>query len=84
MAVSSAYSRSSPSINPEGSDASAITKLPGRLISRNPRVALTSAWLISDVQLDLIFDTRATQMWEAAIRRLGVDPSMLQMGSGVH
>jgi len=43
-----------------------------------------SAWLISDVQLDLIFDTRATQMWEAAIRRLGVDPSMLQMGSGVH
>ena len=43
-----------------------------------------SAWLTSDVQLDLIFDTQATQMWETAIRRLGADPSMLQMGSGVH
>ena len=43
-----------------------------------------SAWLIADVQLDLIFDTQATRMWETAIRRLGAEPSMLQMGSGVH
>ena len=43
-----------------------------------------SAWLIVDVQLDLIFDTLATQMWETAIRRLGADPSMLQMSRGVH
>jgi putative transcriptional regulator len=43
-----------------------------------------SSWLISDVQLDLIFDTQPAQMWEAAIRRLGADPSMLQMGRGVH
>lgn len=43
-----------------------------------------SAWLIADVQLDLIFETQSTRMWETAIRRLGADPSMLQMGSGVH
>ena len=44
----------------------------------------SSAWLVADVQLDLIFDTQATHMWETAIRRLGADPFMLQMGSGVH
>ncbi len=43
-----------------------------------------SSWLIADIQLDLIFDIQATQMWETAIRRLGAEPSMLQMGSGVH
>ena len=43
-----------------------------------------SAWLVASVQLDLIFDTPASEMWETAIRRLGADPSMLQMGSGVH
>ncbi len=45
---------------------------------------LASAWLVADVQLDLIFDIQSTRMWETAIRRLGADPSMLQMGSGVH
>ena len=43
-----------------------------------------SAWLLADVQLDLIFETQATQMWETAIRRLGAEPSMLQMGRGVN
>ena len=43
-----------------------------------------SSWLVASVQLDLIFDVPASQMWETAIRRLGVDPSMLQMGSGIH
>ncbi len=43
-----------------------------------------SAWLIADVQLDLIFDVKAAQMWETAIRRLGADPTLLQMSSGVH
>jgi putative transcriptional regulator len=44
----------------------------------------SSSWLIADVELDLIFDTQSTQMWETAIRRLGAEPSMLQMGRGVH
>lgn len=43
-----------------------------------------SAWLISEVQPDLIFDVEATQMWETGIRRLGADPGSLQMSPGVH
>ncbi len=43
-----------------------------------------SAWLISDVDLDIVFDTDAKLMWETAIRRLGVDPAQLQMSPGVH
>lgn len=43
-----------------------------------------SAWLTADVDLDLVFDTPADQMWEATIRRLGADPGLLQMGHGVH
>jgi putative transcriptional regulator len=43
-----------------------------------------SAWLISDVDPQLIFNTPADRMWEAAIRRLGADPATLQMSKGVH
>jgi len=43
-----------------------------------------SAWLMSDVALDIIFDTEPGLMWETAIRRLGADPSALQMSHGVH
>jgi putative transcriptional regulator len=43
-----------------------------------------SAWLTSDVEPDLIFDTPPDRMWEEAIRRLGADPALLQVGHGVH
>jgi putative transcriptional regulator len=43
-----------------------------------------SAWLIAPVDLDLIFETPPANVWEAAIRRLGADPNLLQMGHGVH
>ena len=43
-----------------------------------------SAWLMSDVDHDLIFHTPPDKMWEAAIRRLGADPATLQMSRGVH
>jgi len=43
-----------------------------------------SAWLLSDVDGDLIFNTPPERMWEAAIRRLGADPATLQMSRGVH
>jgi putative transcriptional regulator len=43
-----------------------------------------SAWLISDVDAELIFETPAGNMWERAIRGLGVDPAALQMSRGVH
>ncbi len=43
-----------------------------------------SAWLTADADKDLIFHTDASLMWETAIRRLGIDPYALQLGSGVH
>jgi putative transcriptional regulator len=43
-----------------------------------------SSWLMSDVDLDLVFDTPADAMWETAIRRIGADPSMLTTSHGVH
>jgi putative transcriptional regulator len=43
-----------------------------------------SAWLIADLELDLVFDVAADAMWETAIRRLGADPSTLQTSHGVH
>ena len=43
-----------------------------------------SAWLMSDVDRDLIFNTPPERMWEAAIRRLGADPATLSMSRGVH
>jgi putative transcriptional regulator len=43
-----------------------------------------SAWLMSDVELDLVFDVDASLMWETAIRRLGADPATLQTSPGIH
>jgi putative transcriptional regulator len=43
-----------------------------------------SAWLISEIEVDLVFDVEPETMWETAIRRLGADPASLQMGHGVH
>ena len=44
----------------------------------------SSSWLTIAVDPSLIFDVPAEQMWEAAIRRLGSDPSAFQASSGVH
>ena len=43
-----------------------------------------SAWLLSDVDSDLMFATPPEKLWEAAIRRLGADPATLQMSRGIH
>jgi putative transcriptional regulator len=43
-----------------------------------------SAWLISPVELDLIFEIPSSAVWDMAIRRLGADPHLLQPGHGVH
>lgn len=43
-----------------------------------------SAWLIMQIELDLIFDVPPADMWETAIRRLGAEPGSLQMSPGVH
>jgi putative transcriptional regulator len=43
-----------------------------------------SAWLLSDVDADLVFRTPPDRMWDASIRRLGVDPAALHVSRGVH
>ncbi|HEY7054925.1 MAG TPA: YqgE/AlgH family protein [Vicinamibacterales bacterium] len=43
-----------------------------------------SAWLMGDIDLDLVFDVEPSAMWETAIRRLGADPSTLTTSHGVH
>jgi putative transcriptional regulator len=43
-----------------------------------------SAWLTVPVDLGILFETPSTQMWEVAIRRLGIDPAALAMAPGVH
>jgi putative transcriptional regulator len=43
-----------------------------------------SAWLMSDIDRDLVFNTPPDRMWEAAIRRLGADPAALHTSRGVH
>ena len=43
-----------------------------------------SAWLVCEVDRELIFNTPPDEMWEKAIRRLGADPASLQMSRGVH
>ncbi len=39
-----------------------------------------SSWLNANVDLDIIFDTEPGAMWEVVIRRMGVDPALLQTG----
>lgn len=43
-----------------------------------------SAWLLSDVDHALLFETPSEQMWDRAIRRLGADPAALHVSRGVH
>ena len=43
-----------------------------------------SSWLLADVDAEFLFNTPAADLWEAAIRRLGAEPSRLQQGHGVH
>jgi putative transcriptional regulator len=43
-----------------------------------------SAWLMGEVDLDIVFDTTPGEMWESAIRRLGADPAALTTSHGVH
>jgi putative transcriptional regulator len=43
-----------------------------------------TAWINSDVSADFLFETRPDEMWEAALRRLGIMPHTLAPASGVH
>jgi putative transcriptional regulator len=43
-----------------------------------------SAWLMCEIDLDLVFKAEPSRMWDIAIRRFGADPSAFQMSHGVH
>lgn len=43
-----------------------------------------SAWLTVPVDNTLMFETPSDELWEVAIRRLGIEPHSLAMGPGVH
>src|SRR5437667_289644 len=42
-----------------------------------------SAWLTAPPDPALVFETPPAEMWERAIRSLGVDPMALQIGAGI-
>ncbi len=44
----------------------------------------SGSWLVAPSTAKLIFDTRAEDMWETAIRSLGIEPATLISGSGIH
>jgi putative transcriptional regulator len=44
----------------------------------------SAAWLTTQVDPSLIFNTPPDEMWETALRRLGADPSALHAKGGVH
>lgn len=42
------------------------------------------AWLTGEVTPELVFHTPLDSMWDKSLRGLGIDPSMLVVGGGVH
>lgn len=53
---------------------------PGQLAQEMAR----GAWLHTDVDPQLVFETPHDEMWEAAMQSLGIDPSGLSVGRGVN
>ncbi len=45
---------------------------------------LAGAWLTADVSPDIVFRTPIESMWHTVLRALGIDPTMLVAGGGVH
>ena len=43
-----------------------------------------SAWLTAPLDLTLIFSTPAEEIWERAIRGLGIEPSAISPAPGIH
>jgi len=44
----------------------------------------SGAWLTTDATPELVFHTPLETVWEKSLRGLGIDPSMLVVGSGMH
>jgi len=44
----------------------------------------TSSWLNAPLDLDMVFTTAAEELWERAIRSLGVEPTAIAPAPGIH
>jgi putative transcriptional regulator len=44
----------------------------------------TGAWLTAEVTPEILFHTPLDEIWERTLRGLGIDPTMLVAGGGVH
>ncbi|HSD09431.1 MAG TPA: YqgE/AlgH family protein [Candidatus Binatia bacterium] len=44
----------------------------------------SGAWLTAEVTPDIVFRTPLESIWDRTLRGLGIDPSMLVAGGGVH
>ncbi len=53
---------------------------PGQL----EREMMAGAWLTCEVTPEIVFQTPLEEVWERSLRGLGVDPTMLVHGGGVH
>lgn len=53
---------------------------PGQLAQEMAR----GSWLHADVSLDILFHTPPEQMWERALRSLGIGPENIVQGMGIH
>ncbi len=53
---------------------------PGQLAEEMAR----GSWLHADLTPEIIFETEPDEMWEVALRSLGVDPEAIVHGSGIH
>lgn len=53
---------------------------PGQLASEMAH----GSWMHADVDLEIVFDTPADDMWERALRSLGIEPQAIIQGFGIH
>lgn len=42
------------------------------------------SWLHADASPDLVFETPSDEMWECAVRSVGIDPENIVHGAGIH
>jgi putative transcriptional regulator len=42
------------------------------------------SWLHADLTAEIVFEAAPDEMWEAALRSLGIDPESIIQGSGIH
>jgi len=52
--------------------------------SQLERELAMSSWILAEASPQLVFETPAEEMWETAMRSLGIDPASLIPADGIH